>query len=253
LTRFEVKLNANFLLPSHEREFSPGPGATPVSAKEGYRLWAATYDDDANPLLALEERGLFPMLPDLRDKDALDVGCGTGRWLWTFLNLGARSALGVDSSAEMMVRAAEKPVLRNRLVLGDCLALPLRARMADVVVCSFIVGHVLKPQALAGELSRVSRPRADVFVTEMHPESQARGWRCAFRRGNRTVEIRSLPHAPGDLRKTFEAEGFKLVLRRDLSLAEQERHIFAKAGKSHIFEAACSMPAVLVLQFRLTR
>ena len=223
-----------------------------VSTKEGYRLWAATYDNDPNPLLALEERGLYPMLPDLRGKAALDVGCGTGRWLGTFLELGARSALGVDSSAEMMVQAADKPVLRNRLVLGDCLALPLRARMADLVVCSFTVGHVLNPRALAGELSRVSRPGADVFITDMHPEAQAKGWRCAFRQGTETVEIRSFAHSPGNLRNTFESEGFKLVLSRDLRLGEPERSIFVKAEKGHIFEAACSMPAVLVLQFRLT-
>jgi malonyl-CoA O-methyltransferase len=223
-----------------------------VSAKEGYRLWAATYDDDPNPLLALEERGVFPMLPGLRGKDALDVGCGTGRWLQTFLSLGARSALGVDSSAEMMGRAGEKPALRNRLVLGDCLALPLRARVADVVVCSFIVSHVLNLRAFAGELSRVSRLHADVFITEMHPEAQSSGWRCAFRRGNKTVEISEFAHAPADLRKTFESEGFKLVMCRDLRLGEPERCIFAKAEKGHLFEAACSLPAVLVLQFRLT-
>jgi len=222
-----------------------------VSAKEGYRLWAATYDDDPNPLLALEERGVFPILPGLRYKDALDVGCGTGRWLQTFLSLGARSVLGVDYSAEMMVRAAGKPVLRNRLVLGDCLALPLRARVADVVVCSFVVGHVLKLRTFASELSRVSRLHADVFITEMHPDAQASGWRCAFRRGNKTVEVSGLTHTPADLRKTFESEGFELVLCRDLRLGEPERRIFAKAGKGHLFEAACSLPAVLVLQFRL--
>ena len=35
-----------------------------VSPGEGYKLWAASYDGDLNPLLALEERALRPMLPD---------------------------------------------------------------------------------------------------------------------------------------------------------------------------------------------
>ena len=224
-----------------------------VSAREGYKLWAATYDDDPNPLLALEERELNLVLPLLQYKDALDVGCGTGRWLSTLHGRGARSAVGVDSSAEMIVRAASKPLLRNHLVLGDCLALPLRAQVADVIVCSFTVGHVLNTRALASELSRVARPHADVFVTDMHPEGHARGWRCAFRRENKIVEIKSFVHTPEDLRKSFEPEGFKLVQSRDLYLAEPERRVFLEARKSHVFETACSIPAVLLLHFKLNR
>ena len=222
-----------------------------VSAQEGYKLWAATYDDEPNPLLALEARGLCSMLPDLRGKDALDVGCGTGRWLSILLSRGARSVVGIDCSAAMIVCAATKPSLRNRLVLADGLALPLRALVADVIVCSFAVGHVLDTRGLASELARVARPHADVFVTDMHPEAQARGWRCAFRRENKTVEINSSAHASEDLRRSFEPEGFKLVRSCDLHLGEPERRIFSAAKKDHIFEAACSRPAVLVLHFRV--
>jgi SAM-dependent methyltransferase len=222
-----------------------------VSAREGYKLWAATYDDDPNPLLALEERGLYPMLPDLRCKDALDIGCGTGRLLNALLGRGARSVVGVDSSAEMLDRAATKPLVRNRLVLADCVALPFRAQVADVIVCSFTVGHLLNTQALARELARVARPHADVFVTDMHPEAQAQGWRCAFRCKNKTVEIRSFAHTPEELRKSFNSEGFKRVQSCDLRLGEPERRIFTRARKGHIFATACSTPAVLVLQFKL--
>ena len=222
-----------------------------VSAQEGYKLWAATYDDDPNPLLALEERELNPILPLLRYKDALDVGCGTGRWLSMLLGRGARSVVGVDSSPEMIVGAANKPLPRNCLVLGDCLALPFRAQVADVIVCSFTVGHVLSTRVLASELARVARPHADVFVTDMHPEGHARGWRCAFRRENKIIEIKSFIHTPEDLRKSFEPEGFKLVQSRDLYLGEPERRVFLGARKSHIFEKACSIPAVLLLHLKL--
>ena len=236
-----------------ESRVEGGPDTVLVSAQEGYKLWAATYDDDPNPLLALEERGLCPMLPDLRCKDALDIGCGTGRWLHALLHHGARSAVGVDFCAEMIGRASSKALLRNRLVLADGLALPLRARMADVIVCSFTVGHVLNTRLLASELARVARPRADVFVTDMHPEAQARGWRCAFRGTGQTVEIKTFAHAPEDLRSSFECEGFKLLKSGEFCLGEPERRIFWVAGKNSMFETACSVRAVLVLHFRLVR
>jgi malonyl-CoA O-methyltransferase len=227
-------------------------GASCVSPQEGYKLWAATYDDDPNPLLALEDRELENLLPSLGGKDALDVGCGTGRWLRKLLAHGARSVVGVDFCAPMVGRANSQPALQQRLVLGDCLALPLRAQVADVIVCSFTVGHLSNPRALASELARVARPHAEIFLTDMHPLAQARGWRCAFRSQSRAIEIKSFVHAPEDLQKSFAAEGIKLVQSRDLSLGEPERRIFSRAGKSHIFERACSLPAVLVLHRRLS-
>ncbi len=48
---------------------------------EAFDTWADVYDSQPNPLLALEQRLLGPMLPDVRGLDVLDAGCGTGRWL----------------------------------------------------------------------------------------------------------------------------------------------------------------------------
>ncbi len=221
-----------------------------VSAAEGYELWAATYDNDPNPLLALEERGLYPMLPDLRNKDVLDIGCGTGRWLSALLGRGARSAVGLDSSPAMIARAAAKTPFCGRLLLADGLRLPLRAGVADFIVCSFAIGHINDLRPLASELARVARPHADVFITDMHPEAQSRGWRCAFQRAGRTVEIRTFIHTLEDTRDAFEQEGFRLLKSGDFRLGEPERRIFWVAGKDDIFEIARSVPAVRILQFR---
>jgi len=226
--------------------------ATLVSPGEGYKLWAATYDGDLNPLLALEERALRPMLPELRYKDALDIGCGTGRWLSMLINLGARSVLGVDASLEMIRHARAKQSLRGRLVMADTCTLPFRPQSADVMVCSFTIGHVFNIGALASELARVARPGADVFVTDMHPAARARGWRCAFRCAGRTVEIETFVHALPDLRGSFEHERFRLVKSGDFRFGELERGIFRAAGKHAMFENARATPAVLVLHFRLS-
>ena len=225
---------------------------TCVSALQGYKLWAATYDSDLNPLLALEERVLRPMLPELRHKDALDIGCGTGRWLCTLVNLGARSVIGVDASPEMILCARAKPSLRGRLVIADTARLPLRPKSADVILCSFTTGHVFNTRVLASELKRVARPGADVFVTDMHPAARARGWRCAFRSAGRTVEIKTFIHAVPDLRDSFEGEGLSLVKSGDFRLGEPERRIFTAAGKHARFEGVRAVPAVLVLHFRLS-
>ena len=48
---------------------------------EAFDAWSEVYDTQPNPLLALEERVLGSMMPDVRGLDVLDAGCGTGRWL----------------------------------------------------------------------------------------------------------------------------------------------------------------------------
>jgi len=235
--------------PEDGRQLRQGSGVRQVSVQEGYRLWAATYDHDPNPLLALEERALEPLLPNLQGKDLLDVGCGTGRWLRPLMSRGVRSAVGMDLSAEMAACAAANPLLRGRLALADCLLLPLPPRVADVVICSFTAGHVADLGALARELARVARRGADLFLTDLHPGARMRGWRSAFSHPSGTVEVLGFVHTRRDTESHFTSEGFRLAASSDLCFSEPERPVFARAGRSGIFEAACRTPAVALYHF----
>ena len=62
------------IAPAIDRQVS-GSGSIPrrVSVEEGYKRWAATYDRTPNPLLALEQRCLLPLIPDLAGKRVLDL------------------------------------------------------------------------------------------------------------------------------------------------------------------------------------
>lgn len=222
-----------------------------VSVQEGYRLWAATYDHNPNPLLALEERELGPLLLKFRGKRILDVGCGTGRWLQKLTSAGIRTAVGVDLSAAMLDRAAQHPEINRRLIRADCQALPIRSSSADLIVCSFTLGHVPRLDVLVSEFSRVALPGADVFVTDLHPQAQALGWRVGFRSGEVPVEVESCRHPCEEVRQSFGACGFKLIEMRDLHLGAPEQPIFVRAGRERAFEQARAIPAVLLCHFQM--
>ena len=221
-----------------------------VSVEQGYELWAPTYDRDSNPLLALEERHLKPLLPDLRGKDVLDVPCGTGRWLERLLDAGARSGLGVDISPAMLAVARPKPALQGRLVRADCLRLPLGSEAADLLICSFALAHITELPPLVRELARVARPRADLFVTDVHPDGYWKGWQTAFRAGGRTVRIATYAHPVDEVRRAFETGGFELVRLIEARLDAPEWPIFVRAGKARRFNEARDVPAVLIGHFR---
>ncbi len=92
---------------------------TAITAAEGYRLWADTWDTTPSPIAALEHRALLPWLESCQPRRAIDVGCGTGRWT------ARLSAIGIDASPAMLAVAAHKPGLRGRLAVADATALPI--------------------------------------------------------------------------------------------------------------------------------
>src|SRR5579872_6641485 len=155
--------------------------ASRVSVQEGYERWAPSYDRDANPVLVLEQRQLGMMLPPLDGKQALDLACGTGRWLDLLLTHGARSVVGVDFSPAMLAVAGGKPTVKGRIIQADCRALPLANGVFDLVICSFALGHLSDLRGVAREVGRVTKPRADVYVSDLHPQAYRLGWQTGFR------------------------------------------------------------------------
>ena len=220
-----------------------------VSIEEGYELWAATYDRDLNPLLALEERTLDPLLPPMQAKNVLDLACGTGRWLGRLLGSGARHAIGIDLSPAMLARASTKNPLRGRLVRGNCLSLPIRAELADIVICSLAVGHIPDLRDLAQEVARVTKPESDLYLTDVHPEAYAKGWRSGFRHEMGSREIATFAHSKDDVLQTFRGRGFEISLCLEPHFAEPERPLFERAGKIALFDEFCQLPALLICHF----
>ena len=227
-------------------------GSRLVPVAEGYERWASVYDDTPNPLLAREERYLLPMLPDLPKKSILDSACGTGRWLERLIALGSGYGVGIDSSMAMLRVAGMKKAAsgRLRLVRASCENLPFSKAAFDIAICSFAIGHIADLSPMVRELARVTRPEADVFVSDLHPEAYARGWRVGFRLGSVAVEIETRYRSAADIIDAFCSNGFECHAKEALWLGQPEKPIFARAGKGDFFEQACRIPAVLVCHFR---
>jgi ubiquinone/menaquinone biosynthesis C-methylase UbiE len=221
-----------------------------VSVAEGYERWAPTYDDAPNPLLAREQRQLLPLLTDLHSKHILDLACGTGRWLETLMRQGREFGVGIDCSIAMLRVAAKKSCITGRLARGTCDHLPFRAGVFDLAICSFALGHVEDLRSTVFELARVTKPQADIFVSDLHPEAYARGWRVGFRDRHEAFEIETLPREAEEIARVFCANGFESLANMALYLGEPEKPIFARAGKEQLFAEACQSPAILVCHFK---
>ena len=217
---------------------------------EGYNRWAGTYDSGLNPLLALEERCVFPLLPSLHNLRVLDLGCGTGRWFDFLSTRGALSLVGVDASMEMLSISAKKRNRNSRLVRADVSYLPFPVGRFDFAICSFAVGHLSDIELFARECRRVLQPRASLWITDVHPEAYEAGWRTGFRDQCGRVEIETVPRTTEEFVRAFQRAGFQSAELSQFAFGLEEETFFFRTGRSRSFPDVCRIPAILMCKFR---
>ncbi len=154
-----------------------------LPTREGYDQWSQVYDGDGNPLIALEERMVLPLLTGVRGKRVLDVGCGTGRHAIRLAAQGAQ-VTAIDFSSGMMGIARGKPGAERVAWIEHDLTrpLPLADASFDVVLCALVLDHIHDVPAFFRGLGRLCARRAGSFVlvTVMHPAMMLRGVQARF-------------------------------------------------------------------------
>jgi ubiquinone/menaquinone biosynthesis C-methylase UbiE len=228
------------------RNQAAGDAVTILPPAEGYERWASSYDATPNPLLALEERGVMPLLPPVRRQRVLDLCCGTGRWLRILAAHIPALLVGVDASAAMLSIANRG---FRQLVRADCRELPFAEKFFDFVICSFAAGHIAELGVFARECARILKPNGRLFVTDLHPHAYAQGWRTGFRDSQGAVQIRTVSHPWYDSVQLFSSAGLGCAAMHEFHFASAEHRIFFQAGKKDFFAQAASVPAVLLCHF----
>jgi ubiquinone/menaquinone biosynthesis C-methylase UbiE len=217
-----------------------------VSAIEGHRVWASSYDAGLNPLLALEARLVLERLVPIGGSLFLDVACGTGRWMLMARQCGAQ-VLGFDFCREMLYEASRKPGLAGRLSLADACRVPVASGVSDLTLCSFALGYVASPRQTIAEMARVTRRGARIIATDLHPAAIAAGWTRSFRAEGRVYEIEHHLHPIRFWEAAAESAGLLLDWRIDAGFGEPEREVFRQAGKDSAFDEMSRVPAVLAM------
>jgi malonyl-CoA O-methyltransferase len=202
------------------------PAELPVRA--AYARWAAAYPPEPhNRFMEVEQAALLELLPDVRGAVVLDLACGTGRYARIARDRGARCAIGLDLSPEMLRRALG---LATGVALGDLSALPFQPGAADVVVCGLAVGHLRQLGSAFAEISRVLRPGGTLVYSDFHPR--------AFR---------------GEGRRMFEADGRRYAVEHHAHPVAAQEAAARSAGLDveavrEVGSTEDGLPAVLVVR-----
>ena len=162
----EARIAETRTLLEHAAELGGGAEVGELSTVDGYRGWAATYDQPGNPLIDLEQPLVRQILDRIPAGNALDAACGTGRHAGYLAALG-HQVTGVDSSPDMLARARQR-VPAARFLAGDLHQLPIRVEAVDLVVCALALTHVPALDPVMAEFARVLRPGGHLVISDIH-------------------------------------------------------------------------------------
>jgi len=141
---------------------------------KGVRAGYDIYRDHVN------NPAFFEILPDLKRKTVLDVGCGEGYNTRLFSDLGAY-VTGVDISSNMIEAAKEHEQRHGRginyiVTSGTDLSMFDDASF-DVVLSTMALMDIPDYNGCIREISRVTKPNGYFQFSIVHPCSMTRAWK----------------------------------------------------------------------------
>ncbi|KMK52302.1 hypothetical protein RO21_01565 [[Actinobacillus] muris] len=124
----------------------------------------------------VEKPTMFSLLPELRGKRVLDLGCGAGGHLRHYWQCGAVQLVGLDLSSAMLMQA-QQDLAKNGVDQTACrfYCLPME-RLAeieetdfDLITSSFAFHYVEDFSALLRHIHAKLKPKGELIFSQEHP------------------------------------------------------------------------------------
>ncbi len=194
-----------------------------VSTRDGYALWSSTYDNEKNPLVAVEEPVVVELISALSISNALDVGTGTGRHALTLARRGIHMT-AVDQSPEMLAVARQKAQEEGLVIdfqqasLTD--GLPFAAEQFDFLINGLMLCHLPDIAGAIHECYRVVQPGGHLLITDFHPDALDFGWRTVFTQDGTKYTLPNTLHTRAGYLQALINEGCTLQKVIDIPVRE---------------------------------
>lgn len=106
---------------------------------------------------------------DLKDKNVLDLGCGSGRYTKEFVRLGAKVS-GIDKS-EKLIEIAERELPNVEFKVGSVEKLPYQNSSFDYVFSGLVIDYLPDLKKAFSEVCRVLKPGGSFLFSGHVPYS----------------------------------------------------------------------------------
>jgi len=217
-----------------------------VNLEEGYAQWAQVYDQQANALIAVEEKLTEPILQSLTFNYVLDLGTGTGRYALRLAQNGAR-VVALDQSEAMLTVARERAAKAGINLFFDQHdleeELPIGDDTFDLVISALTLSHVEDLGLVASEAYRVLKPGGHFLITDFHPRIIDEGWRAQFTSAGITYLLPTASHTRESYTDALTEAGFTITTLQEALV----RHAPAGLLPAELVERDGYVPFCLVV------
>jgi len=224
------------------------------TAKQQYSQWAKKYDETNNLLIVLEEKEIkdFIDFKNLKNKNILDFGCGTGRYSIPFAKRGA-NVMAIDLTPAMIRRAKEKAkqekVLEKIKFKQSDLLKYVPEKKFDLIISMLVQDHIKNLTKSVEVIDKASKIGTEIIISNVHPEAlrkdvdkktgQAQGYLVE---GYKTEQYW---HSIGEYIKLFREKGFFLTQIKDLIVEEK----YTKMEKYKSFRGIKDKAIGIIMRF----
>ena len=185
--------------------------------RAGYDLWSAQYDTYVNSTVAVDDLYFPHLWADVRDKDVLEVGCGTGRHTLRLAGQGNR-VTAVDLSPGMLARAREKLIgYPVQLLEGDIMRDDIPMGMFDVALTALVLEHIGDLDTFFARIAGHLKPGGRFYMSEIHPDRIAAGTQANFiTEDGRHVRLASFAHTAAAIETAARTAGLQIAHQKDI-------------------------------------
>jgi cyclopropane fatty-acyl-phospholipid synthase-like methyltransferase len=168
-------------------------------------------------------------LPPSRQAEILEVGCGTGSFLFFLRSEGYERAHGIDLGVEQ-IAAARTLGIDGVEVADGVTYLPAHPETYDLIVALDVLEHLTKDEVLTflDGAHRALRPGGRVLLRTPNADSPYHSW---IRYADFTHEV---SFSPSSIRQVLRAAGFASI---EVTPLEPHVHGVASAGRWVLWQA----------------
>jgi len=190
-------------------------GYETLPAREGYGLWAPTYNDAVPDQLDLRLLERLTSLDWSRTGAAVDLACGTGRTGAWLRSRGVATIDGVDLTPQMLDQARNTGAYRE-LVEADVGRTPLEGNAYGLADMCLADEHLEDLAPVYAEAARLTNDAGRFVLVGYHPHFLMLGVRTHFHReGRKPTAIRSYVHLFSDHFEAAMSAGWTLTESRE--------------------------------------
>jgi len=174
-----------------------------LDSKSGYNLAADIYDQKEKYLNSFEQGKIFELLGEIKNKEVLDIGAGTGRLTNILAQKGAK-VTALDVSRKMLEVLHRKNLL-IKIIIGDAENLLFKDKSFDLVVSTFLIIHLKDLTKYFNEVYRILKNDGLFLLTNINQKGSPK----VDTRGG-SIKIESYYHRPEEVRKVLTETAFNI-------------------------------------------